>query len=138
MPEPTDLLKRSLVKLMADESTLTDQIYQDFFGHHPEARDFFGTHSQAAQAQMVRETLMYAHDHVEEAPWVRSNLEALGLKHHGYEISREMYGWFVESLIRVFRECIGQEWSTDLEAEWRRVLDHLSDLMRHAGSGAPA
>jgi hemoglobin-like flavoprotein len=138
MPERTNLLKASLESLMTDESALTDRVYEDFFAHHPEAREFFGNQSRAAQAQMVRETLMYAYDHIEDEPWVRANLEALGLKHHGYEISQEMYGWFVESLIRVFRGCVGAEWSDELEGEWRRVLSHLSNLMCQAGPGVPA
>jgi hemoglobin-like flavoprotein len=133
-----DQLKKSLETLMADERALTDRVYADFFGEHPNARGLFGTHSQASQAQMVRETLMYALDHMDEAPWVKSNLEALGDKHHGYEVSGEMYGWFVESLIRVFGEFCGDDWTPELEEDWRRVLQHLSSLMRLAGHGAPA
>ncbi|MBW2273281.1 MAG: hypothetical protein JRG96_08420 [Deltaproteobacteria bacterium] len=129
MPE---LLRANLETILADEEKLMKRIYEDLFEEHPHAAEVFSEYSEAGQRQMVRETLMYSIDHLEAASWVKPNLVSLGQKHHAYEVTDEMYDWFVDCLIRVFAELSGPEWNEELETRWREVLDHISDLMRRA------
>jgi hypothetical protein len=95
------------IQLIADNFALisekTDNLaavfYQRFFGKHPELEDLF-TNNPAPQQQMLNETLTAVVDHLEDAGWVKTNMEALGLRHQSYEISDEMYDWWIDVLSR--------------------------------------
>ena len=47
-----------------------------------------------------------------------------------------MYGWFVDSLLRIFAEISGPQWCVELEDSWRTALELVSDLMCKSESGA--
>jgi hemoglobin-like flavoprotein len=78
---------------------------------------------------MVRETLMYAVDHLDGERWVTSNLASIGSKHVDYEITEEMYEWVVAAMLHGMAKISGNGWSPQIEAGWRELLRYLSDLM---------
>ena len=132
MTAPAELLTQNLELVCADENFLVERIYHEFFTRYPEAKELFCKYSEPGKRQMVRETFMYAIDHLEGAPWVASNLLSLGRKHYAYEVTDEMYAWFTESILRVFAEISGSQWNTELEGHWRDLLTQLSDFMLQA------
>ena len=129
MSEVAERLKQSLEILAADEPTLIRRVYEDLFEHHPQTEVLFGEHSRAVRGEMVREVLMFAIDLAEGATWVEENLSSLGYKHEVNGVTLEMYGWFVDSLLRVLAELSGPQWCAELEDSWRTALKRVSDLM---------
>jgi hemoglobin-like flavoprotein len=136
MSEVAERLQRSLEILAADEPTLIRRVYEDLFEHHPQTAVLFSEHSRTVRAEMVREALMYVIDHSEGASWVEENLTSLGDQHEVNGVTLEMYGWFVDSLLRIFAEISGPQWSAELEGSWRTALELVSDLMCKPESGA--
>jgi hemoglobin-like flavoprotein len=127
------------IQLIADNFALisekTDNLaavfYQRFFGKHPELEDLF-TNNPAPQQQMLNETLTAVVDHLEDAGWVKTNMEALGLRHQSYEISDEMYDWWIDVLIETLCELSGEAWNERLERVWRKQLETICGFARHA------
>ena len=105
--------------------------YERFFGKHPELEELF-TNSSAPQQQMLNETLAAVIDHLEDADWVKSNMEALGLRHQSYEITGEMYDMWIEALVETLQELSGEAWSEHLERVWRERLEIICALARNA------
>ncbi len=136
MSEIAERLERNLETIARDEPALIRRVYEDLFSHHPSIAELFTTHRTAVRAEMLREILVIALAQAEGASWVEENLASLGYKHHVNEVTHEMYGWFTDCLIRIFAEFSGSEWCAELEADWRAVLEQLSDQMRRAGEDA--
>lgn len=123
-------ITENIEMLLEKESRLDERIFKDFFSKHPEVTELFSEHTATSRKQMVRETLVYAIDFLEEAPWVHSNLQSRGGEHREYEVTPSMYGWFNDSMINTFASLSGEAWSIELEKDWRYVLEQLSGLMR--------
>ena len=105
--------------------------YERFFGKHPELEDLF-TNSPAPQQQMLNETLTSVIDHLEDADWVKSNMEALGLRHQGYEVTDEMYDMWIDALVETLQQLSGDAWSEHLERVWREQLEMICGFARRA------
>ena len=129
MSEVAERLKSSLEIIAEDEATFIRRVYEDLFEQHPKTLELFGGHSRAVRGEMVREVLMYAIEHNEGATWVEENLASLGDQHEVNGVTLEMYGWFVDSLLRIFAEVSGPDWCAELEGSWRTALELVSDLM---------
>ncbi|MAG32878.1 MAG: hypothetical protein CL908_18525 [Deltaproteobacteria bacterium] len=129
MSEVAERLRSSLEIIAECEATFIRRVYEDLFEQHPKTAELFGGHSRAVRGEMVREVLMYAIEHNEGASWVEENLASLGDQHEVNGVTLEMYGWFVDSLLRIFAEVSGPDWCAELEGSWRTALELVSDLM---------
>jgi hemoglobin-like flavoprotein len=116
---------------------LTERFYRHFFARHPEVEELFGRHSFAAQQHMLFESLTGVMDHLDNADWLETNMHALGIKHHDYEVTREMYEWWAESMVETLESLSGQEWTEALREAWLATIGHVCRLVRDAGEGAP-
>ncbi|MBW2271251.1 MAG: hypothetical protein JRH16_22085 [Deltaproteobacteria bacterium] len=132
MSDVAEQLRRSLETLTRDEPKLIGRVYEDLFEHHPSVAEIFADHAHAVRSKMLRQVLEFAVDQADGATWLEENLTALGDTHEVNGVTAEMYGWFVDSLLRVFAEIAGPEWCAELEASWRTVLEQMSDRMLSA------
>jgi hemoglobin-like flavoprotein len=129
MQADAELLKQNFETLVEHEHALVDSVYAELFRRHPELLALFSAPRSPAGAQMVRETLMYAIDHLDGASWVQTNLASLGAKHVDYDVTEEMYTWVVDAMLHAMSAVSGAQWSHELETSWRELLEYLSDLM---------
>lgn len=136
-----EALKQNFETLVEHEVTLSHKTYDLLFAAHPELLDLFTAKHSAAGAQMVRETLMYAVDHLNSEDWVASNMASLGTKHEDYGVEDEMYRWYADALLAAMAHVTGDEWTQPLEEGWRMLFDQLAHWMVTAhshGGGAQA
>ena len=129
MPINTELVKRNFEVLAEQELKLTHKVYETLFSAHPELLHLFTSRHSAAGAQMVRETLMYAIDHVNNETWITMNIGVLGTQHRAYEVSEEMYGWFVDAMLSAMAEVSAEHWTAEVETSWRELFWYLADIM---------
>jgi hemoglobin-like flavoprotein len=122
-------LTRNFETLAEHEVRLAERCCELLFGAHPELVDLFTALHSAASRQMVRETLMYAIDQLNGADWVTSNMASLGAKHVEYEVTEEMYTWYIDALLTAMAELSGALWTSELAAGWRELFGILADLM---------
>jgi hemoglobin-like flavoprotein len=89
----------------------------------------FPAGGQARQAEMLTGALVAVLDHLEDAPWLVSTLGALGAKHVGYGVTREMYDWVGGCLLATLAEVAGPVWTPELNAAWSEAYGAIASLM---------
>jgi len=99
-----------------------------------------GQQAEARQAEMLTGALVAVVDHLEDAPWLRDTLGALGEKHVGYGVTREMYDWVGASLLATLAEVAGPAWTPEVHAAWAEAYGAIVSLMlagaREAGAAS--
>ncbi len=108
---------------------LTHRFYEVLFARYPEARPLFGRQSRPAQEQMLTAALTAVLDHLEDAPWLRSTLGALGERHTGYGVTPEMYDWVGDSLLATLAEVAGSAWTPEVASAWTEAYAAISSMM---------
>src|SRR5687768_5509884 len=110
MSLPIGLLRDSFALAVEREPALTARFYDHLFARAPALRPMFRGDS-AAQAEMLRGALIAVMEHLEDAPWLTTNLAALGARHQGYGVTQPMYDVVGEALIATLAEICGDRWS---------------------------
>lgn len=123
------LLRESFELVASRDALVAQRFYRIFFSRYPQVVPLFGRNSQEAQGKMLTEALVAVLDHLEDAPWLVGNLKALGVRHEGYGVTREMYGWVGECLLAALAEVAGPDWSPEIEAAWVEAYGAIVGLM---------
>jgi hemoglobin-like flavoprotein len=126
-------LRSSFEIVVARAPDLTHRFYEVLFARYPHARALFGRNSRPAQEEMLTRALAAVLDHLEDAPWLRATLGALGDKHTGYGVTPEMYGWVGESLLATLAEVAGPAWTPEVKGAWTEAYGAIASMMM-AGS----
>lgn len=82
--------------------------------------------SPGAQRKMFAQKLTMIVDHIEDAAWVERELRNLHQSHAGYGVTDEMYPWVGEALIDTIREALGEEFTPEVERNWREAYAMLT------------
>ena len=77
-------------------------------------------------------------DHPEDADWVKTSMEALGLRHQGYEVTDVICDMWIDTLVEILRELSGKDWGERLERVWREQLGVICCFACRARFGGPA
>jgi hemoglobin-like flavoprotein len=124
-------LRSSFLLVVERSPAVTARFYEIFFERYPQVRPMFGRtpDAQRRQEQMLTDALVAVLDHLEDAPWLKETLFALGKRHVGYGVRDEMYGWVGECLIAALAEAAGPDWNERTERAWRMAFGAIRDLM---------
>jgi hemoglobin-like flavoprotein len=125
-----DLLRTSFAMVVEREPEVTHRFYDVLFRKYPQAEPLFGRKTRAEQERMLRDMLVAVIDHLEDGPWLQSQLAALGQKHVGYGVQPEMYGWVGDSLLETLRQVAGAAWTPELEEAWSQAYGAVAGLMQ--------
>src|SRR5512140_1386448 len=101
------LLRESFELVATANPAVVTRFYEILFERYPQTRQMFPTDGMAQQAEMLTGALVAVLDHLEDAPWLKDTLGALGAKHVGYGVTREMYDWVGACLIAALAETAG-------------------------------
>jgi hemoglobin-like flavoprotein len=133
-----ELLRRSFALVLDRQPELTTRFYEILFERYPQVRPLFGRNSGANQAQMLQGALVAVMDHIEDAEWLSSTLQAMGKKHVDYGVTDEMYDWVGASLLATLAEAAGPAWSSELNAAWTEAYGAIAGLMKSGAHGFQA
>jgi hemoglobin-like flavoprotein len=78
---------------------------------------------------MLTQALGAVLDHLEDAPWLETQLGAMGAKHVSYGVRDEMYGWVGESLLAALSEAAGDAWTPRIAKAWTDAFGAIAGLM---------
>lgn len=123
------LLRDSFELVATANPRFIARFYEILFARYPQTRELFPPAGAARQAEMLTGALVAVLDHIEDAPWLQDTLGALGAKHVGYGVTREMYDWVGASLLAALAEVAGPAWSPALEAAWGEAYGVIVSLM---------
>lgn len=124
------LLRESFEVVATANPKFVTRFYEILFERHPQARPLFPRDGMARQAEMLTGALVAVLDHLEDAPWLKQTLSALGAKHVGYGVTPEMYGWVGASLLATLAEVAGPAWTPELEGAWGEAYGAIASLMQ--------
>jgi hemoglobin-like flavoprotein len=116
---------------------LTTRFYKILFERYPQTQAMFPVNNRARQAEMLTGALVAALDHLEDAPWLGETLAALGAKHVGYGVTREMYDWVGGCLLAALAEAAGPKWTRELDAAWSEAYGAVASLMLARTAAGP-
>lgn len=123
------LLRSSFEVVATANPKFIARFYEILFERYPQTRGLFSPGGAERQAEMLTSALVAVLDHLEDAPWLRDTLGALGEKHVGYGVTREMYDWVGASLLATLAEVAGPAWTPALEAAWAEAYGVIVSLM---------
>jgi hemoglobin-like flavoprotein len=129
MPLNVNLLRQSFEVVATANPQFITRFYEILFERYPQTRPLFPPNGMARQAEMLTQALVAVLDHLEDAPWLQGTLGALGAKHVGYGVTREMYDWVGASLLATLAEVAGSAWTPDLQAAWSEAYGAIVSLM---------
>jgi hemoglobin-like flavoprotein len=123
------LLRDSFHLVATTNPKITTRFYEILFERYPQTQAMFPVASRARQAEMLTGALVAVMDHLEDAPWLTDTLGALGEKHLGYGVTREMYDWVGACLLAALAETAGDHWTPQLDAAWTEAYGAIVSLM---------
>jgi hemoglobin-like flavoprotein len=123
------LLRDSFNLVATTNPRITTRFYEILFERYPQTQALFPVANRARQAEMLTGALVAVMDHLEDAPWLTDTLGALGEKHIGYGVTREMYDWVGACLLAALAETAGDKWTPALDAAWTEAYGAIVSLM---------
>ena len=129
MPLNVNLLRQSFEEVASANPKFVSRFYEILFERYPQSKPLFPVNGMARQEEMLTGALVAVLDHLEDAPWLTETLGALGAKHVGYGVTREMYDWVGASLLATLAEVAGSAWTTELNTAWSDAYGAIVSLM---------
>lgn len=125
---PADRVMQSYGRCCASD-TFFDDFYQCFLSSSPEIREKFAKTDMAAQKQLLRAGILNLVLCARGMP--DTKLKALGHSHSrkGLDIRPELYGLWVEALIRTVRQHDRKATELDQDA-WREILNQGINVIK--------
>lgn len=123
------LLRESFEVVATANPAFVTRFYEILFERYPQTRQMFPRDGMARQAEMLTGALVAVLDHLEDAPWLKDTLGALGTKHVGYGVTREMYDWVGGSLLATLAEVAGPKWTPELNGAWSEAYGAIVSMM---------
>ena len=108
---------------------LTARFYDALFRRRPDLQPMFQSRPRALQEQMLGEALGAVLDHLEDAPWLKRQLAALGARHAEYGVTRAMYDDVGAALLETLAKSAGNDWTATVEDQWKQAYAAICELM---------
>jgi hemoglobin-like flavoprotein len=109
---------------------LTPLVYRRLFREHPEAEAMFRSEgSDPVQGSMLALAIEAILDFAGERTGHFRMIECELLSHDAYGTPRKLFGEFFRVIADTMRELLDADWSPEIEAAWRRLLDEIDQLV---------
>ena len=79
--------------------------------------------------KMLTDALASVLDHIEDVPWLETNLTELGRKHQSYAVTSDMFDWVGECLLTALREVAADDSNDNLQQAWSDAYTAIVGLM---------
>ena len=108
---------------------LTPLVYERLFREHPEARTMFRSEgSELVKGSMLALTI----DAILDFAGPRSGnfrlIECEVSSHDAYGTPRKLFLAFFGVIAATLREVLGADWSDEIDAAWRKMLDEIEGV----------
>ena len=113
---------------------LTPLVYRRLFREHPEAETMFRTEgSELVKGSMLALTIEAILDFAGERSGNFRMIECEVSSHDAYGTPRDLFVAFFGVIAATLRELLGADWSPEIDAAWRKLLDEIEGMVaQHA------
>ena len=125
-----NLIERSFELAAGRCEDLTPLVYDRLFREHPETRTMFRTEgSELVKGSMLALTIEAILDFAGPRSGHFRMIECEISSHDAYGTPRELFIAFFGVIAGTLRDVLGAEWSPEMEAAWRRLLDEIRNVV---------
>ncbi|MDP1583855.1 MAG: globin [Bradyrhizobium sp.] len=130
MTAPANSIRHSFELAAGRCEDLTPLVYDRLFREHPETRAMF----RSEASELVRGSMLaLAIDAMLDFAGDRSGhyrmIECEVQSHDAFGTPRELFGKFFGVIADTMREVLGNDWSPEIDAAWRKLLDDIDRLV---------
>ena len=130
MTAPANLIQHSFELAAERCEDLTPLVYRRLFREHPETQAMIRSEaSELVRGSMLALTidamLDFAGDRTGHFRMIECELQS----HDAYGTPRELFGNFFRVIAETMREVLGDDWSPEIDAAWRKLLDDIGRLI---------
>jgi nitric oxide dioxygenase len=127
-PEQLESVRRTAALVEQALDVCASCFYHDLFDRHPPARRLFADDLLAPQGTLVDEllSLVAASD---DLHGFLARARVFGLRHQRQGIHAADYAFVGEALIAAIAAVIGESWTDEAEASWRRMYALIAEAM---------
>ena len=130
MTAPTNPIERSFEIAAERCEDLTPLVYRRLHAEHPETVAMFRTEgSEPVKSAMLALTIEAVLDFAGPRTGHFRMIECEISSHDAYGTPRELFIAFFDVIAGTLREVLGAEWSPEMEAAWRKLLDEIKDVV---------
>ena len=109
---------------------LTPLVYDRLFRQHPETRAMFRSEgSELVRGSMLALTIDAMLDFAGDRSGHFRMIECEVQSHDAYGTPRELFGKFFGVIAETVRELLANDWSPEIDAAWRKLLDEIDSLV---------
>ena len=126
MTAPTNPIERSFEIAAERCEDLTPLVYSRLHAEHPETVAMFRTEgSEPVKGSMLALTIEAMLDFAGPRTGHFRMIECEISSHDAYGTPRELFIAFFDVIAGTLREILGTEWSAEMDAAWRKLLEEI-------------
>jgi hemoglobin-like flavoprotein len=125
-----NLIERSFELAAGRCNDLTPLVYDRLFREHPETRTMFRTEgSELVKGSMLALTIEAILDFAGSRTGHFRLIECEISSHDAYGTPRDLFIAFFGVIAGTMREILDADWSPEIDAAWRQLLDEIEQLV---------
>ena len=130
MTAPANPIQHSFELAAERCEDLTLLVYERLFREHPETQAMFRSDgSELVRGSMLAQTIDAMLDFAGERSGRFRMIECEVQSHDAYGTPRELFGKFFGIIATTMREVLGNDWSPEIDAAWRKLVGDIDRLV---------
>ncbi|HEX5377742.1 MAG TPA: globin [Phenylobacterium sp.] len=135
-PADADLIVESLERAGELCGDLTPRVYARLFREQPGMEALFGADTgDQVKGEMLARVIQAILDFLGEQHYAATLIRSEVINHEGFQVPAAVFGTFFATIAATLEEVLGEAWTPQTAAAWRRLL---SDLDAYVSLPAPA
>ena len=124
-----ELLRTSFSAVAPRADELVEKFYATLFMRYPQVVPLFEKVEMSKQRRMLANAIVFAVEHLDKPDEFTKGLTEMGKRHVHYGALPDHYPAVVECLLHALSSVAGDLWNEELEAEWTKALEVISQTM---------
>lgn len=126
------LIESSLERVGERTGDLTPLVYARLFSRHPEMKPLFWRDTtDAVKGEMLAKVFEIILDFIGDNLFAANMIQCEVITHAGYDVPPEVFRIFFGIVAEVVAEQLGEDWTPELAAAWKNLLDQLDYFVTH-------
>ena len=132
--QPADLvlLEHTLDRVAEHIGDPAPQVFERLFARWPELQgQFCNDPAGSVRGEMFHRALECLLDAAATSRFVAGFVSAQHIGHLDYGVSTVQFMHFFDTLVEVFKDALGDEWTPQIDAAWDRAVNRMHHIVGH-------
>lgn len=130
-PSPAEaaLIVESLELAGERGGDLTPHVYGRLFRDQPHMEALFGNDKRdQVKGEMLARVIQAILDFLGEQHYAANLIRTEVINHAGFQVPPSVFGTFFETLAATLADLLGEDWTPEMDAAWKGLVDDLADF----------